>query len=485
MLSIGDDTLDDVLGGGIPKRRSVLLTGGPGTGKSTLALQYLFDGIAKGENCLYISTEQTKREVIDAFSEFQFDFDATNLTLASIDVRPGNTLEDEEAYQLVTDDDRLGSFPIPFKSEYIETYVSKFEDVDRVAFDSVTALRPTVEDQLLYTRGVLNVIRAMNNEIGATTLLTGEHETGNGELELKYKAHGVIQLERRDLDGEDHFYLKVEKMRGVSHDRRTFEYEFVGEGLRVIPRISWRSYDERTENVQATGITGLDDLCGGGLATGGVNVLKTDGRAAIRSILTNSQIRAIEEGYAVLIVPPIELDPNRLLGILDRQVDDLDALIADNRLFILDCSRDRDPLFENHILLKRDERELSEIGDEVYEKIGDHPLHAVLHAHPLLEIFDCDELRRARSHVQAHLQRSRDLSLYVVNPRIVDNELAAFLEDSARQILSTSLHETGLQYATLEKSPSGYLGSSRLVEHLDEPPYISIQNPHSSVGSYH
>jgi len=85
----GSETLDSILDGGLPEDRTVLVTGGPGTGKSTLAMQFLAEGLARDEDCLYVSTEQTFAELDDAFEDFAFDLDDENLTGAT--QRPGRT----------------------------------------------------------------------------------------------------------------------------------------------------------------------------------------------------------------------------------------------------------------------------------------------------------------------------------------------------------------------------------------------------------
>ncbi|MCJ7429336.1 MAG: RAD55 family ATPase, partial [Candidatus Nanohaloarchaeota archaeon QJJ-5] len=74
-LSLGDPILNRMLNGGIPSNRTTLITGAAGTGKSTLAMQFLQEGLQNGEDCLYISTEQTPAEIQDAFSDFSFNLD--------------------------------------------------------------------------------------------------------------------------------------------------------------------------------------------------------------------------------------------------------------------------------------------------------------------------------------------------------------------------------------------------------------------------
>jgi KaiC/GvpD/RAD55 family RecA-like ATPase len=121
-VAIGDPVLDEMLGGGVPASRAVLVTGGPGTGKSTLAMQFLQSGLAAGEDCLYVSTEQTIDELRDAFASFSFDVDHEHLTFASVHATLGRTIEadDEVVPESLDDEEVLGpGFDAPFTGEYV------------------------------------------------------------------------------------------------------------------------------------------------------------------------------------------------------------------------------------------------------------------------------------------------------------------------------------------------------------------------------
>ena len=474
--STGIGVLDTVLDGGLPSERAVLVTGGPGTGKSTLTMQFLQTGLRNGERCLFISTEQTTDEIRDSFSSFDFELDDENLTITTLHAKPGQTFEDDEALtlQTLTGETVHEGVPIPFTNQHVESYVEQFGPADRVVFDSLTALRPVVDDSTLFSRLALDLVRLFTTNFRATTLFTAEQDIEES-VELQYKAHGVIRMRREENGSEDHLSMKVEKMRGVAHDRREFEYEFTRQGVRVIPRLPAVAASSGNGTVLETGIEGLDELSGGGFPKGGLNVLKTDGQATTRAFLTAMQTQAIEEDYAVAVVPPIELSTDRLCAIIEREVGTVDSLLDDDRLFIVDMTSKHDPLHDNHFVIQNEEMNFYECVERIHERKGNQELFSVVHAHTILEVISSDELRQARTQTQANLVGPNDISLYLVNPGLVTDEFTAYLEDSSRQVLSTYLDDRGLQYVELQKSPRGYLGSKRLVEYLDEPPYVRVQ----------
>lgn len=86
--STGDAVLDRMLNGGIPRNRTVLIAGAPGTGKTTLGMQFLQAGLEAGERCLFISTEQTRDDLRESFAGYDFDLDHEELAITSLHASP-------------------------------------------------------------------------------------------------------------------------------------------------------------------------------------------------------------------------------------------------------------------------------------------------------------------------------------------------------------------------------------------------------------
>ncbi|MFC7137251.1 hypothetical protein ACFQRB_13990 [Halobaculum litoreum] len=85
--------------------------------------------------------------------------------------------------------------------------------------------------------------------------------------------------------------------------------------------------------------------------------------------------------------------------------------------------------------------------------------------------------RELRYHEESRLVRPADTLVHVHNPGVATDEVSAFLENTAEQVIETWLSESGLQYVQLRKSPCGFVGTTSLVEYLEEEPFVAVQEP--------
>ena len=405
-VSTGSETLDDVLDGGLPEGRTTLVTGGPGTGKSTLAMQFLAEGLENDEDCLYISTEQTFDELADAFADFAFDLEDENLTITSLHATPGQTVEsgDERELTLETlEGGKMlgGDYSAPFESSYITQYLERFAPADRVVLDSVSGLSAIGPDQDVFRRTLLDFIRLLNDEFGATALFTAEEsqpdltqndiKTVAASDAVQFNTHGVLRLWRENIGGDYHRFVEVVKMRGVDHDTRVHEVSFTHDGLRVAPRLRTHPGEFVPSDHMSTGIQGLDSLMGGGIVKGGTLLLEHDGRASPHSVLTNLMVEAREEGMALTIIPPVELPPKRLRTIIDERVGDMEELLADDQLFLVDFAN----IWENtkRNVFKPQEHDTDSpaaVFRTISDRRGDQPMFSVLNVEAQLPVLSDD-----------------------------------------------------------------------------------------------
>jgi KaiC/GvpD/RAD55 family RecA-like ATPase len=477
--STGDRVLDRMLRGGVPSNRSLLVTGGPGTGKSTLAMQFLQAGLDAGDRVLYISTEQTIEEVRDSFSTYEFDLDHENLVYASVHATPGRTIESGEDETLTlrsldgTDafDD---AFAPPFTAEYLFDYLGRYAPRDRVVFDSVSGLAPLSEGPADRRRTLLDLIREFSDEFGATTMLTAESD--DHDTVLRYATHGVVELRREEVAGDPHHFLEVSKLRGVDHDRRTVEVEFVDTGLRAAPGRRSQPPAIKAHHHRPVGIEGLDALAGGGLVRGAGVLLRHDGRANLTALFGAMLTTALETGHAVTVVPTMGLRQDRVRGVLADGGHDVDDLLASGRLRVVDLVGGWDGAAPGvHAPRETADAMIDLFGD--LDEAADGETYALVNGDALAHRLGAGGARRLRYAYEAELLGPDDSFVTIGNPDVVPDEVAAFRHDVAEQVVETQVFDDGLQYVTLRKSPCGFVGTTSLVEYVDDPPYVRVQHP--------
>ena len=257
-ISTGCAGLDDVLNGGLPSRRLYLLEGMPGSGKTTLALQFLLTGAAAGEPVLYVSLSETREELECVAQSHLWDIgDIAVLELAAIQ----NLIAPEDELTLLH----------PWEVELGETVKTITDEVQRldyrrVVFDSLSELRLLSQDPLRYRRQILGLKQFFTGR-DCTVLLLDDLTAGQTrEMQLHSIAHGVVTLERIALDfGIARRRLQVQKLRGVSFREGWHDYAIHTGGVRVFPRlVSSEHRGGKPKGWLASGIDALDQMLGGG-----------------------------------------------------------------------------------------------------------------------------------------------------------------------------------------------------------------------------
>jgi circadian clock protein KaiC len=249
--------LDEVLHGGLISHRLYLVDGAPGAGKTTLALQYLLEGVKSGEKCLYISLSESKEELTGGAESH------------------GWSLEGIEIVELIAEEQDLdGESQVtmyhPSETELTETTMRVLAAVERtnasrIVFDSLSELRLLAQNSLRYRRQVLALKQFF---IGrrCTVLLLDDGTAEGSDLQLQSIAHGVISLEHMaPIYGAERRRLRVMKFRGTAFRGGNHDFSIRHGGLFVFPRLvaSEHSNSFAAEQIKS-GITALDTLVGGG-----------------------------------------------------------------------------------------------------------------------------------------------------------------------------------------------------------------------------
>lgn len=489
-VTTGSRTLDEMLNGGYPEGRAVLATGTPGTGKSTLAMQFLQAGLDRGDDCLFISTEQTIEELRDGFGSFAFDLDHENLTITSLHARSGRTLEsdDELVIERFDEGDVVGEgFSASFTSDRIRQVLDGYKPADRIVLDSVTGLEPMADSREEFRRGVLDLIQQFTTGFDATTLFTAEYvgtspraadiETISTENTIQYNVYGVLRLWREEKKGRLRRFIDIMKMRGVDHDSRQHEIMFSEEGIDIAPRRRALPSDQIGTEHLSTGLEGLDGLLAGGLPKGSTTLFEHDGRANVGDLLFTAASNALREGMSLVMIPRVSTSPARIDELVQRSelgFDDTTELLDANRFFVIDALGAWQS-HENVFNPRLEDAGLQYLMREIRNRTDGDGLFLLLNTEAKVHTYGAEETRRFRYWLPSQFLTDRDVMLDVHNPKVMDEEMAAFYTDAATMGIETWLDETGLQYLRLQKGQVGELGEVVLIEYLDESPYVEIR----------
>ncbi len=261
LASSGVQGLDEILSGGLTPNRLYLVEGVPGSGKTTLALQFLLEGVRLGERVLYVTLSESRDELAAVVAAHGWSLEGVTVRELS---PTAESLAPDETYTMFH----------PSEVELSETTKTILADVDRIkpariAFDSLSELRLLAGNALRYRRQILALKQFFSGR-RCTVMLLDDMTSAAHDLQVQSIAHGVILLEQSNPDyGAERRRLRVVKFRGVGFRGGFHDYIIRRGGLTVFPRlVVGSSRSAIGAEKLSTDIDALDRLLGGGIEPG-------------------------------------------------------------------------------------------------------------------------------------------------------------------------------------------------------------------------
>lgn len=258
--------LDHILRGGLPANRLYLLRGLPGAGKTTVALQFLLDGVQRGEPALYITLSETKAEIEEVASSHRWTLDKLAIfELSALEHRLA-----QEAQNTVFHPSEIEL------NKTTELLLAEIERVKprRIALDSLSELRLLADTPLRFRRQLLALKQYFAGK-KITVLLLDDHDGDKGDANMESISHGVLTLEQLESDyGSIRRRIKVNKLRGVDFLGGFHDAIIATGGVHVFPRLIAAEHQTEFDAVPlASGVEGFNRLLGGGLSRGTSSLL--------------------------------------------------------------------------------------------------------------------------------------------------------------------------------------------------------------------
>ncbi len=287
-ISTGVAGLDDIVAGGLEPGRVYLVEGTPGTGKTTLSLQFLMAGRDAGETVLYVTLSESEQELRAAAASHGWNLDGVTIfeLISEAGLDP-----DLEQTVLHPSELELG--------ETIRGVMARVEEMNpaRVVFDSLSEMRLLAQSPLRYRRQVL-ALKQFFTQRGCTVVLLDDRTGSETDLQLHSVAHGVVTLEQVALEyGAERRRLRVVKLRGSRFRGGYHDFRLDTGGLEVFPRlVASEHHSEFASAPSSTGSPGLDTLLGGGLVSGTNTLLIGPSGAGKTTTATRAVLAALQRG---------------------------------------------------------------------------------------------------------------------------------------------------------------------------------------------
>jgi circadian clock protein KaiC len=284
--------LDEILLGGLPEHGVYLIKGGTGTGKTTLGLQFLLEGVERGVTCLFVSLSQSTRMLERIAASHGWSLDGVHVHA----ITPNEVIRQQRARQDVLVTDELELVDI---AERIRSVIESVRP-QRMVFDSLSFIEILATAPGRFEQELASLVELLGGLSVTSLFVLNEGGTGTTDM----ITDGAIELVHLEEDFAGNRYrLRVEKVRGSAFRGGYHDFEIVRGGLHVYPRLTLANRGRYAEDqigreraTYTSDIASLDELVGGGLTAGTSCLVRGPSGVGKSSLATRYVYAAAERG---------------------------------------------------------------------------------------------------------------------------------------------------------------------------------------------
>lgn len=469
-LTTGIEGIDTILHGGFPRGSAILVEGAPGTGKSTLGMQFLHHGALEvSEPGIYITFEEFPQQFYQNMRAFGWDM---------------RQLERRNMLRIVCINPDVFYREMKKPDGLLDALVHEL-GAKRIVLDSISLFHylnkdPSATRQMIYT--LCNAFR----KHGLTALLLSEQTSGSHDPigSEHYVVDGVIRLALEEqMDTFRKRILEVTKMRGCSFMEGEHIYRITGGGIYLVPALTMVEDTAVIGNGRLpTGIGQLDKLLQGGIPRSSAMILDANSKANYKYVVSSILASRIKAGDRLLMVSSHIFTIAEQLELLKQFGVDMAEAARQKRIYFMEYYERSIPRGFEHCVIDVKQVDNADYNDFIHRALM--PLidrdqasggnwFVYLDLGTLFTQRGVDFVRHSYSRDTA-LFRSRNMTtLALCNFAEVGRETASFLERATQTVVRTWV-DRNYQYMQVTKSATGKVSIPMVVETSEEEPYIRL-----------
>lgn len=471
IISTGSDGLDKVLRGGLPKGSVIILEGTPGSGKTTLAFQFLYQGaISSQESGIYVTFEELPAQLYSDMAHFGWDMRQLekNNQLRVICLTPKTLLEQIQ-------------HPDGLFDKLVDEIGCK-----RIVIDSVSLFRFGLSGEDEH-RKIIYQLRNILRKKGLTSLLIREQsESQTDQVPFEnFVADGVIRLTvKPHLERFRERILEITKMRGVNYMEGEHVYRITDEGIHVIPSLHIFD-DSKVASVKKcfyTGITKLDKILGGGIPQGSVFMFDTNSRADYKHLFGSIETSLIKQGVKGAILPSSTHSISDIEELYRMHGLSTQELIDEQRVYFIEHYDRPYPASFSPGVIDVSNMDDNQFNTHIRNELGPIIGGSIQKGESWFAYYDINTIisERGKNFVtkyfaqQAANARAHGITLLALcNFKEIGEATASFLERTSDGVIRTWVNRT-YQYLQVTKLPGGHVSDIHIVEHTSNEPYVRL-----------